>query len=262
LREPSAHKTASKLLVNAIELQTPVRSCYAAFHQFLIKLETARDIVHQKLLQRAVPSLMTKTDTQIDDVQLVARLKQRDKSALEDLVHIHGAKMYGVALQFMRNEYDAREVMQDALVSIWNKIGSFQGKSAFTSWIYRVTANAGLMALRKKKKFENNISLDATGSDEDDSPLPALQLRDKGPLPDKVVMTGELGDKVREAIDQLPEPYRIAVLLRDVEELPMSEVMQETGLSEPALKSRLHRARLALREALLPYLKGRDTQKS
>ena len=209
-----------------------------------------------------VPMLMSKTDAQIDDVQLVARLKKRDRSALEELVQIHGAKMYGVALQFMRNETDAREVMQDALVSIWNKIGSFEGKSAFTSWIYRVTANAGLMALRKKKRHENDISLDAVGSDDDDAPLPALQLSDKKPLPDKVVMTGELGEQVRAAIDQLPEPYRVAVLLRDVEELPMAEVMQETGLSEPALKSRLHRARLALREALLPYLKGQDIQKS
>ena len=206
--------------------------------------------------------LMSKTDAQIDDVQLVARLKQRDRSALEELVQVHGAKMYGVALQFMRNESDAREVMQDALVSIWNKIASFEGKSAFTSWIYRVTANAGLMALRKKKRHENDISLDAVGSDDDDAPLPALQLSDKKPLPDKVVMTGELGEQVRAAIDQLPEPYRVAVLLRDVEELPMAEVMQETGLSEPALKSRLHRARLALREALLPYLKGQDIQKS
>ncbi len=206
--------------------------------------------------------LMSKTDAQIDDVQLVARLKKRDRSALEELVQIHGAKMYGVALQFMRNETDAREVMQDALVSIWNKIASFEGKSAFTSWIYRVTANAGLMALRKKKRHENDISLDAVGSDDDDAPLPALQLSDKKPLPDKVVMTGELGEQVRAAIDQLPEPYRVAVLLRDVEELPMAEVMQETGLSEAALKSRLHRARLALREALLPYLKGQDIQKS
>ena len=206
--------------------------------------------------------LMSKTDAQIDDVQLVARLKKRDRSALEELVQVHGAKMYGVALQFMRNETDAREVMQDALVSIWNKIASFEGKSAFTSWIYRVTANAGLMALRKKKRHENDISLDAVGSDDDDAPLPALQLSDKKPLPDKIVMTGELGEQVRAAIDQLPEPYRVAVLLRDVEELPMAEVMQETGLSEPALKSRLHRARLALREALLPYLKGQDIQKS
>ncbi|MGA2138957.1 MAG: sigma-70 family RNA polymerase sigma factor [Verrucomicrobiia bacterium] len=207
-----------------------------------------------------MPGPMAKADTQIGDVQLVARLKQRDKSALEQLIQIHGAKMYGVALQFMRNEHDAREVMQDALVSIWNKIGSFEGKSAFTSWIYRVTANAGLMALRKKKRRENDVSLDTAASDDDDAPVPALRLRDKGPLPDKAAMTGELGEQVRAAIDQLPELYRVVVLLRDVEELPMNEVMEATGLSEPALKSRLHRARLALREALLPYLKGLDIQ--
>jgi RNA polymerase sigma-70 factor, ECF subfamily len=204
---------------------------------------------------------MSKTATPIDDTQLVARLKRRDRSALEDMIQLHGAKMYGVALQFMRNEYDAREAMQDALVSVWNKIGSFEGKSAFSSWLYRVTANAALMALRKKKRRENDVSLDTVPSDDEEVPLPALRLSDGNPLPDKVALTGELGEQVRAAIDQLPEPYRVAVLLRDVEELPMTEVMEATGLSEPALKSRLHRARLALREALLPYLKGEDTRK-
>jgi RNA polymerase sigma-70 factor (ECF subfamily) len=204
---------------------------------------------------------MPKTLEHIDDVDLVARLKRRDKSALEEMIQLHGAKMYGVALQFMRNETEAREVMQDALVSVWSKIGSFEGKSAFTSWLYRVTANAALMSLRKKKRRENDVSLDTTASDDDDMPLPSLRLRDNGPLPDNVALTGELGEQVRAAIDQLPEPYRVAVLLRDVEELPMTEVMEATGLSEPALKSRLHRARLALREALLPYLKGEDKQK-
>ena len=205
--------------------------------------------------------VMPKTAAPIDDAQLVARLKRRDRAALEDMIQIHGAKMYGVALQFMRNEYDAREAMQDALVSVWNKIGSFEGKSAFTSWLYRVTANAALMALRKKKRRENDVSLDTAADDDDELPVPSLRLSDGSPLPDRAALTGELGDQVRAAIDQLPEPYRVAVLLRDVEELPMSEVMEATGLSEPALKSRLHRARLALREALLPYLKGEDRRK-
>ena len=207
--------------------------------------------------------MTTKTESPVrqDDESLVRRLKARDRSALEDLLRLHGAKLYGVALQFMRNEYDAREAMQDALVSVWNKIGSFEGKSAFTSWLYRVTANAALMALRKKKRRENDVSLDATGDDDGELPLPVLRLSDNGPLPDKAVLTDELGEQVRAAIDQLPEPYRVVVLLRDVEELPMTDVMEATGLSEPALKSRLHRARLALREALMPYLKGEDKRK-
>jgi RNA polymerase sigma-70 factor (ECF subfamily) len=204
---------------------------------------------------------MSGTVTHIDDAELVARLKRRDRGALQDMIQTHGAKMYGVALQFMRNEYDAREVMQDALVSVWNKIGSFEGKSAFTSWLYRVTANAALMALRKKKRHENDVSLDtAAGDDDGESPLPALGLSDDGPLPDTVALTGELGEQVRAAIARLPEPYRVVVLLRDVQELPMSEIMEATGLTEPALKSRLHRARLALRDALLPYLKGEETR--
>jgi RNA polymerase sigma-70 factor (ECF subfamily) len=207
-------------------------------------------------------AVMPKTTAHIDDVQLVARLKRRDKTALEDMIQLHGAKMYGVALQFMRNENDAREAMQDALVSVWNKIGSFEGKSAFSSWLYRVTANAALMALRKKKHRENDVSLDTAPNDDDEISLPALRLSDRGPLPDATALTGELGEQVRAAIDRLPEPYRVVVLLRDVEELPMTEVMEATGLSEPALKSRLHRARLALREALLPYLKGEDIQRS
>jgi len=203
---------------------------------------------------------MSGTVTQIDDTELVSRLKQRDRAALEDLIQAHGAKMYGVALQFMRNEYDAREAMQDALVSVWNKIGSFEGKSAFTSWLYRVTANAALMALRKKKRHENDVSLDTAPNDDEELSPPAFRLSDEGPLPDRVALTGELGEQVRSAIDRLPEPYRVVVLLRDVEELSMAEVMEATGLSEPALKSRLHRARLALRESLLPYLKGEETR--
>jgi len=207
-----------------------------------------------------VMSVRAETPVRQDDELLVQRLKAREKSALEELLRLHGTKMYGVALQFMRNEYDAREAMQDALVSVWNKIGTFEGKSAFTSWLYRVTANAALMALRKKKRRENDVSLDAPANDDEELPPPVRRLSDDGPLPDTAALTGELGEQVRAAIDRLPEPYRVVVLLRDVEELPMSEVMEATGLSEPALKSRLHRARLALRETLLPYLKGQETR--
>src|ERR1043166_7492769 len=115
-----------------------------------------------KLLRMAVvldmnPNVATE---QQDDAVLVQRLKDRDRSAMEDLVRLHGAKLYGLALQIARNEDDAQEVMQDSLVTIWNKIGTFEGRSAFTSWMYRVTANVALMRLRKQKKFEHNISIE------------------------------------------------------------------------------------------------------
>jgi RNA polymerase sigma-70 factor (ECF subfamily) len=195
---------------------------------------------------------MNATTVPNNDAALVERLRNRDKSAMEDLIRVHGSKLYGLANQIMRNEDDAQEVMQDALMSIWNKIASFEGRSAFSSWMYRVTANVALMKLRKQKKFEQNVSLENHGPDSD---VPIIQLPDKGEQPDASALREELGDRVRSAIDALAEPYRSAVLLSDVEGMSLAEIAEATESSVPAVKSRLHRARLALRKVLEPYLK-------
>lgn len=199
-------------------------------------------------------SEVTTTLSQLDDVALVERLKARDKAALEELVRRHGSKIYGVALQITRDEHEAQEVVQDALVNIWNKIEYFEGRSALTSWLYRVTANAALMKLRRNKKFEQQISLDVTRDDED---LPVIELPDAKSEPTRVLTRAELAARMQQAIDALAEPYRTTVLLADVEEMSMEEIAEAMGVTVPAVKSRLHRARLALRKALLPYLKGK-----
>jgi len=191
---------------------------------------------------------------QQDDAALVQRLKARDKSAMEELLRRHGTKMFGVAMQIMRNETAAQEVMQDALITVWNKASSFEGRSAFTSWLYRVTANAALMKLRKEKKLEQNVPLENFGGDGE---LPVLQLADPGANPSASATGAELDGRVRSAIDALPEPYRTTVLLADVEEMSMDEVAAAMESTVPAVKSRLHRARLALRKELTPYLKDR-----
>ena len=182
---------------------------------------------------------------------LVTRLKARDKSALEDLLREHGARIYGVALQIMRNETDAQEVVQDALIAIWNKINTFEGRSAFPTWLHRVTANAALMKLRKNKRFSQHVSLERDGPDRD---LPVIQLPDPNEGPDAALLRDELGSRVRAAIDAWPEPFRTTVLLADVDELSMEEIAEATGVTVAAAKSRLHRARLALRKVLTPYL--------
>jgi RNA polymerase sigma-70 factor (ECF subfamily) len=120
--------------------------------------------------------------------------------------------------------------------------------------MYRVTANAALMKLRKNKRFERDVPLDAA---RDDHELPTIQLPDPKAAPDRDLTRAELGDRVRAAIDGLEEPYRTTVLLADVEELSMEEIAAAMEVSVPAVKSRLHRARLALRKTLLPYLKER-----
>lgn len=198
------------------------------------------------------PPSMSVALNQSEDETLVARLKDHDKSAMDDLVRIHGGKLYGVAMQIVRNEIEAQEVMQEALISIWNKIGSFEGRSAFSSWLYRVTANVALMKLRREKKFEHHVPLEDVGHDKG---LPVIQLPDKGDSPDAAALRTELGERVRSAIEALPEPYRSTVLLSDVDGLSLAETAEATQSSVAAVKSRLHRARLALRKVLKPYLK-------
>lgn len=200
---------------------------------------------------RPTSDSMTEPSPPISDAELVARLKARDRGALEDLVRVHGGKIYGIAMQFMRKEEDAQEVMQDALVMIWKKIDSFEGRSAFTSWLYRVTANAALMALRKQKKHAGDVSLDDHGAE---APGSIMGMKDPIDPPDAKAVNSELGKKLSDAIDQLPESQRVIVLLRDVEGFSLSDTVAMTGLDKAAIKSRLHRARLALRKLLLPYL--------
>jgi RNA polymerase sigma-70 factor (ECF subfamily) len=188
------------------------------------------------------------------DAELVRRLKQRDPSAMEALVRAHGAKLFGVACQLLRNETAAQDVVQEALLSVWNKIESFQGRSSLTSWLYRVTANAALMRLRKEKRHQMDVSID--GEKEPDAYRP-LQLEDMRSLPSDALQGEELKAQIQAAIDRLPEPYRSVVLLKDVEDFSLEEIAALTHASVPAVKSRLHRARLTLRQTLLPYLQAR-----
>ena len=194
---------------------------------------------------------MSTLTTTLDDVLLVQRLKARDKTALEDLLQVHGGKLFGVALQFTRNETDAQEVLQDALIQIWNKIEMFESRSALTTWMHRVTANAALMKLRREKKFQQHVPLENDGPDCD---LPVIQLADPGYGPDESACHSELDARVRAAIDALPEPYRSAVLLSDVDGLSLQEIADATRSTVAAVKTRVHRGRLALRKVLAPYL--------
>lgn len=185
-----------------------------------------------------------------DDHDLVERLKCRDETALSDLLEEHGDKIYGVARRYLREEQDIRDVMQEVLVTVWTKIQSFQERSAFTSWLYRVTANASLMAVRRLKRREREISRDALPGD---GLLEELRLES---LPGDQMERLELGHMVQSAIDRLPEPYRTTLVLSDVQEHSMDEVAHLTGVTTQAVKSRLHRARLKVRELVMPYLRN------
>lgn len=189
--------------------------------------------------------------SRMDDDGLVARLKMRDKTGLSDLVEQHGSMMYGVAFHLMRNEDGAREVVQDALIAVWNKAHSYRGQSKLGTWLYRVTANAALMQLRKQQRSRQLISFDGL--------LHADRLaqpRDDN-RPDTALLRSELGEHVHRAIDALPEPHRTTVIMADAEGLSLAEIAELTQVSVPAVKSRLHRARLILRKKLSAYVEAR-----
>ncbi len=212
-----------------------------------------------KLAVKRVPSMGRRVGSlpvprrPADDTRLVDRLKRRERGALEDMLRLHGSKLYGIAIRFMHKEEDAQEVMQETLIAVWRNVDSYQGRSAFTSWLYRVAANAALMALRKRRRHEAAIALQQP---EEDSPVGIQRMRDAGCTPAASVERAEMAAQVRAAIDQLPVSMRAIVLLCDVEEFSIEETALMTGLTRAATKSRLHRGRLALRKELLPYLRG------
>jgi len=187
----------------------------------------------------------------VNNEALARRLRMRDKTALTDVLEQYGTMMYSVAMRFMRKEDGAREVIQDALIAVWNKAGTYQGQAKLGTWLYRVTANAALMQLRKQRRWRPLVSFD-------DLENPDFVLKDdRGELPDAAVLRCELGEHMQRAIDALPEPHSTIVILADTEGLSHTAIAELTHLSALAVKSRLHRARLILRKKLSKYL---DTQ--
>jgi RNA polymerase sigma-70 factor (ECF subfamily) len=192
-----------------------------------------------------------------DDGALVAGLRAGDGEAFERLVRTHGGQMMAVARRFMRNEQDAADAMQDALVSVLRKAGQFEGGSRLSTWLHRVTVNACLMRLRSAgRRHEVNVedlypAFDSTGHHA--RRPPAMDGEGEGG-PAEVAMTAELRATVRACIDRLPESHRQVLLLRDIEELDTEETARVLGCSANCVKTRLHRARCALRELLLPVI--------
>lgn len=191
-----------------------------------------------------------------DDV-LVARAKQRDFDAFETLVERYQDKIYRLAFRFMRNETEAKEIVQETLLSVWRKLDGFKGDSQFSSWLYRVTANAALMRLRTQRRHPE-VSTEELEPGYLERRDPAYgQVTSPGEnwarRPDDELQSGELRQQLQRAIDGLPEIYRTVFLIRDVDGFSTEETAEALGISVPTVKTRLHRARIALREAIGNY---------
>ncbi|MDX2021559.1 MAG: sigma-70 family RNA polymerase sigma factor [Deltaproteobacteria bacterium] len=194
------------------------------------------------------------------DEALVERAKAGDFAAFEQLVSGHQERVYRLALRMMGTESDAQEVVQDALLSAWRNLKKFEGKAQFGSWLYRIAANAALMMLRTRRRHPQVSMEEVTALGADETGVDGFGAGagdDWSKRPDDQLQSTELRAAIQAAVDALPESSRQVFMVRDVDGLSTEETAETLGLSVPAVKTRLHRARLALREAISRYFEAR-----
>jgi len=183
----------------------------------------------------------------LPEQKLVELLRGGEEAAFEALLKRYQGKIYRLALSVTKRHEDAEEVLQDVFLNVYRKIASFDGRSAFGTWLYRICVNTALMMLRGRDPAHESI----------DAYLPqfaggqhARMIADWSEGADEVILRKERAQIVRQAIETLPPEYRVVLVLRDLEGLSNGEVAEVLGTSVPTVKARLHRARLALRGRL------------
>jgi len=185
-----------------------------------------------------------------DETELVTRLKEGDQAAFAQLVEDHASKIYRLALRMMGNEADAEDVLQETFLSAFKSIDRFEERASLSTWLYRIASNAALMRLRRKEPEQ--VSVDEPIERDDGDQVPR-QLFDFCCLPEGDLLRDEARAEMTKAVEELPPTLRSVFVLRDIEGLSTEETAQALDLSISAVKSRLMRARLKLRERLSRY---------
>jgi len=188
----------------------------------------------------------------IDETTLVALSRQGDTGAFGELVRRYEGKIFRLAQHVTQNREDAEDVLQETFMKAYEHLDQFQGNSRFYTWIVRIAVNQALMKLRRRKT-DRSVSLDETIDTGEDTIVREIAAWDEDP--EQRYTREELGGILDTAVESLEPPYRSVFRLRDIDELSTEETAEALGLSVPAVKSRLLRARLQLREKLTRYFK-------
>lgn len=194
-----------------------------------------------------LPSTVVKADEPV----LVAAAKAGDISAFETLVGRYERKIFRLTQNITQNREDAEDAMQEAFLKAYEHLGEFEGNSRFYTWLVRIAVNQALMKLRRRRP--NVVSIDEdidTGED-----MMPREIEDWGPSPMERYEQTELAEVLSKVISELDPPFRIVFQLRDIEQLSTEETAEALNLSIPAVKSRLLRARLKLRQRLNQYFR-------
>ena len=188
------------------------------------------------------------------ELALVQAAQQGDVNAFEQLIKKYDRNVFRIAQHITQNREDAEDVVQDAFLKAYQKLDQFQGNSKFYTWIVRIAVNEALMKLRKRKS-DKLVSMDEDV--ETDEGTITREFADWSPNPEQQYNQAELNDILGRTIQGLPASFRTVFVLRDVEGLSTEETAEMLGLSVPAVKSRLLRARLQLRERLSRHFKSK-----
>jgi RNA polymerase sigma-70 factor (ECF subfamily) len=191
------------------------------------------------------------------DDELVRLVQQGDSRGFDELVRRYQDKVFRLCFKILRNEDDAAEALQDAFLSAYRGLANFKAESTFSTWLYRVATNASLMKYRKRR--EGHVSLEQSQSAHHDTE--PLQIPDWTTQPLQDLLDAETRQVMEDGIARLPEELRTVFVLRDLEEKSNAEVAEILELTVAAVKSRLHRARIALRDRLNRYMADRMSRK-
>jgi len=189
-------------------------------------------------------------DAAAQDLRWMALIKQGDMDALRQLIEAHQYRVIGTVAKMLGDDSDAEDISQQVFIRVWKSAARYEPTAKFTTWLFKITRNLVFNELRRRKRHPTR-SLDAT-MDDDDRPL---QIPDPGTkAADTALLDDEMQTAIQKAIEELPEIQRMAIVLRRYDDIPYEDIGEILGLSVPAVKSVLFRARTELREKLKKYL--------
>ncbi len=187
-------------------------------------------------------------------------LKAGDKAEFARFVETHSPAIYRLALRMLNNPQDAEDILQETFIKAYQNLPRFDGRSKLSTWLYRIATNEALMLIRRRKP--EALSVEAPAGNGEDPAQEALEIVDWSHMPEEALLSDEVRRYLEQAIDRLPPTLKTVFLLREIEGLSTRETAEVLGLSEAAVKTRLSRARLALRERLSVYYRDRLEGKS
>lgn len=188
----------------------------------------------------------------MSEAALLDKLRDRAPEAFEELVREYGSRLLSVSLRILRNKEDAEDAVQNAFAKVFQSIDSFRGDASLYTWLYRIVKNESLMKIRETSRVqvvdvEEFLPRYEHGQHRD-------SIQDWTHFPDLRLETKELASFYEQCIDELPEPYRMAYILKDVEKLSEDDVCRILELKKGAMKNRVHRARLVIRKRVEQFL--------